>query len=687
MWVANRVGIPFIMDVNANPTCYKTNTLSCRFGKKKFYNFLNFCHFKFFYQLQTKLNTELNPWIDGVVAEASTKMMIFGLVNDYDPDTHSFSTLVGEDQTLASLLCSLPKAMVQLARIERKVIVRPKLENSQLAICNSSHDENIHEEDPMEEVHIAHSITHLIDVNNFPGQFHELEKVEHQFVGSISKKKPDRVVNDHPNSGVCNIFYQSALLMWPKKVSFYIDIRHRFDYLLDRLERGIAGDPLTILNCLISCLDWKRTDVRILRLLHLCLSIHAKEGALYLLHELAVQSIGIPSDDAAVLISELECKLIGWADCEESIRLLLACKPQEQLKHFATLAQALLHRRCIPGFIYVSSETWYLCMDYANVPTDSIFTHDTLISCIEMFVTLEDHLKLTEPARLNQIVSYFSQWPIFQQCQVIIDLKSIFRRCTVGNSLYLRFCNHLADSFLKSRCNEQVVDILVDLFRCFLQLKEQVLQFLVNSVLQSKHIYCEGSNCYLKQLVASLQTLNLPSNIAIQILEARIAELNSIPQPKFTWQQKRVAFPEADKYPRVVAFLQSDESEFVVSEFSGIKEARDFCTRNFSVMEDCVERGYSAVVQVSGKGKTSRCKITKTRDLHEVFVRQYSTTEEELNRLQQQLHILTSKAYVDTVDEAMSEQSWDADDSSSEKETGNISKAVAKKRKREGTSN
>ena len=104
-------------------------------------------------------------------------------------------------------------------------------------------------------------------------------------------------------------------------------------------------------------------------------------------------------------------------------------------------------------------------------------------------------------------------------------------------------------------------------------------------------------------------------------------------------------------------------------------------------MEDCVERGYSAVVQVSGKGKTSRCKITKTRDLHEVFVRQYSTTEEELNRLQQQLHILTSKAYVDTVDEAMSEQSWDADDSSSEKETGNISKAVAKKRKREGTSN
>ena len=650
--------------------------------------------------MQTKLNSELNPWIDGIVAEGSSKMMIFGLVNDYDPDFHSFSTLIGEDQNLASLLCSLPKATIHLARIKRKVtgIVRPKFGNSNThtAKRSSSNDENFHEEDIMEEVHhTTYSITHLIDVNNFPGQFHDLDKVERHFVGPTFKRKPDRVVNisdsNHPNSEgsiVCHVFYQSALVMWPKRVSFYIDLRHRFDYLLDRLERGVAGDPLTILNSLIFSSEWKRTDLRLCRLLHLCLSIHAKKEALCLLREMVVESIGVPNDDAAVLISELECKIFGWDDCKEIIHHLLACKPQEQLKYFTTLAQALLYRHCVPGFIYVSSEAWRLCMDHANVPTDSIFTHDTLISCIEMFVTLEDHLKLAEPSRLNQIISYFSQWPLFQQCKVIIDLRLIFHKCTVGNSLYLRFCNHLADSFLRSQCNKPVVDILVDVFRCFLQLqlKERVLQFFLNNVLQSTHNYCEGNNCYLKKLLASLQIADLPSNIAIQIVDARIAELNSIPQPRFTWQQKRVRFPDAEKYPKVVAFLQSEEREIVMNGFNGIQEARDFCTRYFNVMGDCVERGYSAVVKVSGKGKTSRCQITKTRDLHEAILKQYSETKAELNRLQQQLHNLTFKNYVDTttVNEPMSEQSWDADDSSSEKETRKM--AVAKKRKKERAS-
>lgn len=134
-----------------------------------------------------------------------------------------------------------------------------------------------------------------------------------------------------------------------------MDIHHRPDYLLDQVERGAVPNPLVIVRAMISHSNF--TELIICRLLNICLSLNAKMEALQLLSLMVEKSIGVPSDDAAALISDAECKLIGWTDCEDVIIKLLKCKPYQQLGHFASLAKQLLFRNCISGFLTVSNQT------------------------------------------------------------------------------------------------------------------------------------------------------------------------------------------------------------------------------------------------------------------------------------------------------------------------------------------
>ena len=68
---------------------------------------------------------ELRSWQEHISEGTTPKIMIIGLDHDYDPDCHSFSTLLDQDRQMALLLNSIPFVNVHLARLTRKITGLP----------------------------------------------------------------------------------------------------------------------------------------------------------------------------------------------------------------------------------------------------------------------------------------------------------------------------------------------------------------------------------------------------------------------------------------------------------------------------------------------------------------------------------------------------------------------------------
>lgn len=588
-------------------------------GEISYLNILSILQKTQFYHLQTKLTAQFRNWEERIGQGDPSKMMIIDLEYNYNPECHSFSTLMDEDKYVAHLVCLTYSLDVHLARLIRK-------ETKSQVDKSSSSNESI--------VHITHSASHWIDVNNCATQFHDLDiDRQAEFSDRNFNELTETDMIEHGDLSTSRFFYRTVLIVWPKKHSFYFNLHHRFDYLLNQMEWGRFHNSLAVLREIISHPVWTKTALSICRLLNLCTSLNAKEEALQLLHLMADESIGVPSKEAAALISDLECNLIGWPDCEDVVKKLMVCRP-EQLPHLAALAQELSYRNCIKGFYTVSNETWNLFLEYFNTPTNIPDRH-TLIAIIQLLIQMEEHRKSPDHLRLDQFVNCFVKCSLLTQCQLIIDIKDICRKSSVGQHLYIKLCNYHAVTIHPN--NMWLADYVVDLFRCCLQLNQdqfETARTFVNNICQQFGKSNER-NYLLEKLVASLDMFtDLPSFIVAQLLDARIQELNSFRPPEFTWEQKEARLPDADKYPEVLTFLQSsEEMKIVALDFTKIKDARNFISKNFENMEECLKRGYSATAMASGKGKHARCLITKTRDLYMAVDKEFKIRTQELCRL------------------------------------------------------
>lgn len=564
-------------------------------------------------------------------------MMIIGLKHHYEPESHSFSTLLGEDQCIAHLVSSTNFVDVHLARLTRKVTGSTSFLSKYLPEDSPASQPPGHKSQGLSTHSVTHSTSHWIDVTGCASQFYDLDiDAQAHFFNRIFDEfvEPDRIEHNDPLTR-SYYFYRTVLVVWPKKESFYFDLHHRFDHLLDLMEWEKVVNPLTFLREITSRPVWTKTALRICRLLNFCTHHNAKEEALKLLHLMADESIGVPSNEAAILISQVECNLIGWPDCEEVINKLLVCRSSEQLPHLATLAQALSHRNCISGFYSVSNQTWNLFLEYAKTTTD-IPDQYTLSACVVLLICMEEHLKSDTPSRPEQFLSCFVNWPLVQQCQLIIDVEEHCAKSPIGRYLYLSFCRYVAVTI--KPCNALLVDLVVNLFRCYLRLGSDQID-LTKIFVESLCGSVRGSsqnNHLLEKVVASLDFLNLPDYIAHQLVDARINELESLDRPKLTWEQRDAKFPDGHKYPSVVAFLNSaDKCKSLELNFVNLQDARNFVAKYFGVMDECVRRGYSAIAVPTGRGKYTRCLITKTTHLHESLLNDFKIKSEELDYLRQ----------------------------------------------------
>ncbi|XP_057365445.1 uncharacterized protein LOC130686170 [Daphnia carinata] len=593
----------------------------------------------------TKMTLELRSWQENVSENCRPKIMIIGLDRKYKPSRHSFSTLMGSDRQVAFLMCSVPFMDVYLARLTRRITriafrgyQDAKADDviQQSSTTKRNLDGNVVEMKEMQ--YVTHFASHWVGVDDCVTEFYNLDiDKEAQMVKPLFENRtPDKVQRKNNKSKetiLIHDFYQTVLILWPRQGSLYMNIHHRPDYVLNQLERGTTHNPLKTLRAIIAHSEFMET--RIFRLLSLCLSLNARKEALQLLEVMASKSIGVLSDYAAVLISDVACKLIGWIDCENVINKLLACNTYKHLSHFLTIGRALLCHNCTIGFSSVSNQIWNFLMERIH-SSDISNSPNALSLCIEMGICME-HSSVAIQSRSEQFFTCFMTLPLLQQCHIIIDLKEIYMKNAAGNKFYLSLCSYVAITV--TSCSVSIIDCVVDLLRCFLLLEPQpvnIAEIFLENICRSQRDGCEN-NQLLEKLVASLHTLNMTSQMAMHLLDCRIVELSSLRKPKFSWSMEEAKFPDAVKYPTIVEFLQSSKKSLTLEldQLNKISEARDFIRVSFGVMDDCVRRGYSAVAVPTKNGRNIFCDIKKTRHLYTFLTVQFNAKMDELKRLKQ----------------------------------------------------
>ena len=111
-------------------------------------------------------------------------------------------------------------------------------------------------------------------------------------------------------------FYKTVLVFWPKSRNLSMDLHHRFDLLLERMESSLLTEPFSEILAARSC-NWEKTPDRMCRLLEFCLNHHkGTKEAIQLLQLMVDNNLGVENYRTALLIAELECKVVGWPSME-----------------------------------------------------------------------------------------------------------------------------------------------------------------------------------------------------------------------------------------------------------------------------------------------------------------------------------------------------------------------------------
>ena len=603
----------------------------------------------------TKIKRDLKCWLEQSDDGGPSKMLVIGLENNYDPKYHSFTSLLGHDRSVANLMLTAGVMEVHLARLTKKVTgsVRTtvKLEEDPKDRRRPKESNAVLLNEDQQTVHTA---SHWIGVDNLAVQFHGLNiDTQTQFAGSVFKPdvQPDQKKSvEDPISGntiQTSWYYQSVIIIWPKSKSLYFNLRHRFEYLLDQMEHGPITESTKTLKIVVSrSSEWSKSELRIYRLLNLSLRCQSKEEALQLLQLLVDNSMGIPNEDAARLLAELECKLLGWTSCKELIGELMMCKPVEQICYFATLSEAFFDRGALDGFHWVSTEIWKIFL--SQISASTVFDRSGVVACAGVMVRVEERAEEENTERFNEFILYFTRLTVLHQCQIVLDLQKVCERSEPGLLLLLCLCFHIADNV--DPFDKSLNDCLVDIVNCFATRDPHdpdVLDCFTKKICDS------AKSPLLKKLASSTEMFELPNAILKRILDARISDLQSIRPPVFTWEQKEAKFAGSIEYPFVLPFLHSSEPTMTVSHFVHVQDARNFVKEHFGMMHICVQKGYSAMAETSGTGKATKCRIVKTHHLYLSQLKEFQANKEELICLFKRRSDLGLQTSDETLDDLM----------------------------------
>lgn len=587
----------------------------------------------------TKLKKDLKSWLEHTSEDGLTKMLVIGLEHNYDPLSHSFATLEGQDRSVAHLIRSAALLEVHLARLTRHVTGSVQagilnIEASEDEWRNSKASKSV----SIKEVHrTVHTVSHWMGVDDCAAQFQGLDiDTQSQFVGSVFKPnaQPDqRKLVPYPDfSGrTLNLWYhQTVLILWPKSKSFYFDLRYRFDHLLDRMERESMTKPTELLKNVVSMSNiCTLTSLRLCRLLNLCLRCKDAEKASRLLEMMVNQSVGIPSTDAAYLIAEIGSTLINWHRFETYVSQLMTCKPEEQMIHLVALSLAFLERNALDGFVMVSKHNWEVFIN--QLRTSATIDRTTLAACVQMAIKMEEQAETIDLTRFDDLFSCFIELKVLQQCYLVIDMQHKSKKSLVGQHLFQRLCHHVVR--VAEPTDKSLEDCVVD-FVHSLKADDNIsetLDLFIDKLCQP--LYSTADNHLLRKLVSSLTSINLPVDLIVRLLNARIIELKSSEPPRKTWEFEKAEFQGADRHPDVVEFLKSPKPKMFKSGFRNIEEARKFESEYFGVMDTCVQLGYSAMVDIKGTGRSVRCQIIKTCHLYLARKAKFDACKGEMIRL------------------------------------------------------
>ena len=403
--------------------------------------------------------------------------------------------------------------------------------------------------------------------------------------------------------------------------------------------------------------------IRVRRMMRLCVRLKAIEEGLILLNLIATifpktqtdnsaQSghylnrpqrnpafyEGIQSDAAAETIAEF-VQFASWGRCSTLLDQLVCCsRATYQIAGFANLAIHLLNRDCLKAASVVANKTTsFLFADDGVLFRQLDMT--SAVCCVLMAISMEGNDETQDKERVGTLNEYAKLFDVTALCQLIVYIGKkhapVIKKTQSSLNVYTNFVTNVLKRDVHAVA-QTISPNIVDFMNLLLWLEDSsILQKFV-SVMCSKS-NSEENNLLLETLTncRPLRTACLATAEGKQaicdLVNARIAELEALEGPEFSWSQSSAVFPAG--HPTVEAFLRSPQESMVyASQFNGIQHARNFAEKYFS--ENSVVYGYSADTEVSGVGKASKCKIIKNRRLYDYMVEQYDLRRTELVKLE-----------------------------------------------------
>ena len=344
---------------------------------------------------------------------------------------------------------------------------------------------------------------------------------------------------------------------------------------------------------------------------------------------------GIRTDQVAAGIAALVV-MLGWPTAEDAVTKLVAAPQKcswQQIGSSSTLSIKLFDYQCTEAAFTVGN---LLCAQLADVDLNLVATTDfpALVSYAIMVTRLEESRQTSNPTRVFSMSEKLKTLEMRFMRQLTVRLfQSVgdqIKKISSCRYLYTVLCQKLVDKIDLS--DKAIVGNLAEVTQCYFWLEDPVLlRSFVDKICGAVNAAVAGT--ILDDIMSSLGIWKMGESHFIcqameQLIDARIEELNRMERPDFTWQQPDAIFTD---HPDVEQFLHSNKPRMIYSRFSSVTKARKFTSDYFNI--PILQNGYSATVQVGGRGENAFCEIIKTREVFNATLQKFFAYQQELKKL------------------------------------------------------
>lgn len=566
----------------------------------------------------------------------------------------SFKNLKGNDKKISDALCSVANIEVYLATLtkfetrhgndydpyDRYRYNRYDSYNSDESEDDSmSHEESenysMNEED--ESLRESYcSLTNWIGVNNKKKNFKEHDLGEKEML--INQEEMFKENYDLHKSAIeytgnegCSQEYtykKTAIVITPRNFAFIAACKEDLTSVIDKCKNASEQGKAWKMFCGIMNYIKRNNDYETRKHLEendnvaiICDLLSTFENKIESANIFlkSLLDIGLPTENSGVTLANLINKL-SWEYLGANVLELVKRHASTQRSQVEQLVKSMLALGLQEQAIKVVELGTHQIIDRKNVMSrDSLALWLSFLTSYDIFSSQYNDL-------FQQILNMDGNIII----EIIVKMhKSLPSEITGQNKIMECFQNiikYLQDKGWKN-CSKNSVILIIPVL-VFVE-KNELLNNLVQEIIQ-----LENSSDFLEPILKLPIILREKDNPSVQLMvQTRLRQLEKC-EPIFSWAQPNATLENRSIYDRsyrsgpsvidVQNFLRSDVQSRMFGHFDNLQDARFFGKKHFNDGNYNWIGQYSAAHVISGRGKSAKCTVSKTRNYFDEQMKKYA---------------------------------------------------------------